>query len=328
VKGAAQRRRSWIFQPPAKLSPDPGVLYGSGSERCPSVTAAPSADRLLSSAYAECEKAIRAADRDRWLASLFAPANVRPYLHALYAFNLEIARVRDLVSDPLPGEMRLQWWRDAIDGVARGDVSGYPQAAALLDTIQRFQLPTKPLLDMIEARTFDLYDDVMPTIIDLEGYCGETSSALIRYATIILAGGDDPPCAECAGHAGVAYALTGLLRAFAWSCARGQVYLPEELMKRYRLTRDKIIHGSNNPALQKCLNEVRALAWRHLAETRRQIGAAKGTVAVAFLPVSLVAPYLAQMERRDYDPYHTRIEIPQWRRQWIIWASARRAARG
>jgi 15-cis-phytoene synthase len=292
------------------------------------VTAAPSADPLLSSAYAECEKAIRAADRDRWLASLFAPASLRPYLHALYAFNLEIARVRDLVSDPLPGEMRLQWWRDAIEGVARGDVSGYPQAAALLDTIHRFRLPTKALLDMIEARTFDLYDDVMPSIVDLEGYCGETSSALIRYATIILAGGDNAPCAECAGHAGVAYALTGLLRAFAWTCARGQVYLPEEILTRHGLTRDSVIHGSNDPAIQRAVKEVRALAWRHLTETRRQIGAAKGAVAVAFLPVSLVGPYLEQMERPDYDPYRTRIEIPQWRRQWIIWASARRAARG
>jgi phytoene synthase len=296
-------------------------------ERRPSVTSASSADPLLVGAYAECEAAIRAADRDRWLASLFAPAEIRPYLHALYAFNLEIARVRDLVSDPLPGEMRLQWWRDAIEGVARGEVSGYPQAAALLDTIQRFRLPTKPLIDMIEARTFDLYDDLMPSIGDLEGYCGETSSALIRFATIILAGGEEPHCADCAGHAGVAYALTGLLRAFAWSCARGQVFLPEEVLRRHGLSRDMVLHGGNNRAIQQSLKEIRALAWRHLNETRQQIGFVKGAIAAAFLPVSLVAPYLAQMEKGGYDPYRTRIEIPQWRRQWIIWTNAREAAR-
>jgi phytoene synthase len=291
------------------------------------VTAAPPAP-VLTSAYAECEVAIRAADRDRWLTSLFAPAHTRRHLHALYAFNLEVARVRDLVSDPLPGEVRLQWWRDLIEGVARGEVAGYPQAAALLDTIQRFRLPGKPFLDMIEARTFDLYDDPMPSVDDLEGYCGETSSALIRMASIILADGADPPCADCAGHAGVAYALTGLLRAFAWSCARGQVYVPEEVLRRHGLSREALLRGPATVAVRAALAELRGLAWRHLNETRRRIGSVAGNVAAAFLPVALVAPYLIRMEQIGYDPYRTRVEIPQWRRQWIIWASARRARRG
>jgi phytoene synthase len=248
-------------------------------------------------------------------------------LHALYAFNLEIARVRDLVSDPLPGEVRLQWWRDLIEGVARGEVSGYPQAAALLDTIQRFRLPSKPFLDMIEARTFDLYDDPMPSVGDLEGYCGETSSALIRFASIVLADGADPPCADCAGHAGVAYALTGLLRAFAWSCARGQVYVPEDIMRRHGLSREALLRGPATASVRATLAELRKLAWHHLNETRRRIDSVNGNVAAAFLPVALVAPYLTRMEQAGYDPYRTRVEIPQWRRQWIIWVSAKRAER-
>jgi phytoene synthase len=282
---------------------------------------------VLTSAYAECEAAIRAADRDRWLTSLFAPALTRRHLQALYAFNLEIARVRDLVSDPLPGEVRLQWWRDLIEGVARGEVYGYPQAAALLDTIQRFHLPSKPFLDMIEARIFDLYDDPMPSVDDLEGYCGETSSALIRLASIVLADGTDPPSADCAGHAGVAYAVTGLLRAFVWSCARGQVYVPEDIMRRHGVTRDSLLRGPATAAVRAALAELRRLAWRHLNETRRRIDSVAGNVAAAFLPVALVAPYLTRMEQTGYDPYRTRVEIPQWRRQWIIWTSARRARR-
>ncbi len=62
-------------------------------------------------------------------------------------------------------------------------------ASALLVTIAENNLPVKPLLDLIEARTFDLYDDVMPDWDTLEGYCGETQSVLVRLASIILAYG-------------------------------------------------------------------------------------------------------------------------------------------
>ena len=74
----------------------------------------------LASAYAHCESLLRAEDDDRWRAILFAPAESRPHLHALYAFSLEIARVRANAGDPMPGEIRYQWWRDALEGAAQG----------------------------------------------------------------------------------------------------------------------------------------------------------------------------------------------------------------
>ena len=88
----------------------------------------------MQDAYAHCEAVVRAADKDRFLAALFAPAALRRHLHALYAFNSEIARVRDAAREVLPGEIRLQWWRDALVGQARGEVNANPIAAALLDT--------------------------------------------------------------------------------------------------------------------------------------------------------------------------------------------------
>ncbi len=76
--------------------------------------------------------------------------------------------MREIVSDPLPGEVRLQWWRDLLSGEERGDSGGNPVAAALLDTMRRFRLPAAPLVGLIDARIFDLYDDPMPTVADLE----------------------------------------------------------------------------------------------------------------------------------------------------------------
>src|SRR3954462_285606 len=110
----------------------------------------------MQQAFAHCEALVRAADRDRFLATLFAPRERRAALFALYAFNIEIARVREVVRDPLAGEIRLQWWSDALGGEARGDAEANPVAGALIATAARHRLPVQCLKSLIAARRFDL----------------------------------------------------------------------------------------------------------------------------------------------------------------------------
>jgi 15-cis-phytoene synthase len=276
-------------------------------------------------AFAYCRDLVQRGDRDRYLATLLAPSLAHDALFALYAFNLEVARVRDIVSDPLPGEIRYQWWRDALAGEARGDVQSHPVAAGVLATIARYRLPRKAFTDLIEARVFDLYDDPMPSLNDLEGYCGETSSALIRLAALVLQDGVDPGGSEAAGHAGVAYALTGLLRAFPWHAARGQLYLPLDILRAHGLDRAHIMARRDSGALRAALARMRSIARQHLDATRRSIDALARPAAYALLPVALVEPYLDLMDRADDDPFTRVIELPQWRRQWRLWRAARKA---
>jgi phytoene synthase len=285
----------------------------------------------LAAAFAHCEAAVREADKDRWLASLFAPDGMRPDLLALYAFNLEVASVRERVSDPLPGEVRLQWWRDALTGEAKGDVTGdviaHPVAAAILDVIGRRNLAIKPLADLIDARVFDLYDDLMPTVNDLEGYCGETSSALMQIAALILAEGDDPGTAELAGHAGIAYAMTGLLRAFALHASRGQVFVPADVLAAHGVTRDEVVAGRTDAGLPQALGAMRDLARGHLARVEALIACADGRVAAALLPIAVCRLYLDRMDGLIAQPFASRAEVSQWRRQWAMWRMARRFGR-
>jgi phytoene synthase len=268
--------------------------------------------------FAHCEALVREGDPDRYWASLFAPPDRRGHLHALYAFNYEIARVRESVREALTGEIRLQWWRDALQGEARGDVRANPVAAALDDTIVTFRLPRQPLVDLIDARIFDLYEDPMPSLNDLEGYCGETSSSLIRLSSIILAGGD-PGAADAAGHAGVAYAITGLLRAFPWHARQGQVYVPADILARHGVVRDDIVAGRGGPGLTNALADLRAVARRHRDQARTLRATVPAAAEPAFRSLALVEPYLRAMERRDYDPFHTQVDLPQWRRIWALW---------
>jgi 15-cis-phytoene synthase len=278
-------------------------------------------------AYRHAEALVRAHDRDRYYATLFAPGESRRHLFALYAFNLEIARVRAVVSDPLPGEVRLQWWRDIISGAPGEGRSGNPTALALLDTVAKHSLPASALLNLIEARTFDLYDDPMPTWLDTEGYCGDTASALIRLASIILMKGRDTPGAEAAGHAGVAFGLTGLLRNLPWCAAKGQVYIPKEVLEKHGVSISDMIQLKDSEGLRVALAEVRARARHHLEQVRSRIGDVPGIIAPAFLSVGLVERYLKAMETRNYNPFRTIIDIPDLKKLWILWRQARRALR-
>ncbi len=272
--------------------------------------------------FAHCEALVRAADKDRFLATLFAPAQFRGALFALYAFNLEIARVREVVSDPMRGELRLQWWRDALASGA-GEARAHPVAAALCATIDRFQLAVEPLVDLIEARSFDLYDDPMPSLAALEGYAAKTSASLLELAAGIL-DRPSPGLSDSARHAGIAYALTGLLRAFPLHAARGQLYLPLEVMERHGARPQDALTGRATPELGAALSEMRRHARAHFAAWARHPPAPPAAQAPAFLPVALVPLYLDRLDRAAGAPF-VPLEVAQWRRQWTLWRAAQRA---
>jgi 15-cis-phytoene synthase len=274
----------------------------------------------MADAFGYCENLVRAGDKDRWLASLFAPADRRAHLHALYAFNLEVARVRDLAREPMAGEIRLQWWREALAGTRPGEAAANPVAAALLETIARHGLAQQTLLDLIEARAFDLYNDAMPTLEAFAGYGRRTASGLIALAARVL---DDRAVADVAGTAGVAYAATGLLRSFALHASRGQLYLPADVLERRGVLASDVFAGRTTDALRAALAELSAFARAQFADFAARRRALPPAVVPAFLPLALVPAYLARMERRDYDPFTTPVEVPQWRRQWLLWRTAR-----
>jgi 15-cis-phytoene synthase len=283
------------------------------------VTLSPSGESLPE-AYAHCDSLARVYDRDRWLSVLFAPAPVRPHLHALTAFNYEVGRLREIVREPLAGEMRLTWWRDAL---TEAGASGHPVAEALLDTIAKFDLPVALFENHIAARQFDLYDDPMPSLNDLEGYCGETASSLFQLAALILAEGRDVGAADASGHAGVAYATAGLLRALPLTSARGQVYLPLDLLERHGVSAEDVRARRSGAGLAAALRELCADARSHLAKAEARIASLPPKVQSAYAPLAVTPGYLARLERAVDAPFGAVVEVPQWRRQLALWRWAR-----
>ncbi|MBO0733567.1 MAG: squalene/phytoene synthase family protein, partial [Methylocapsa sp.] len=255
--------------------------------------------------YAHCEEIIRRNDNDRWLASLFIPHDRRRHIHALYAFSFEVARIQEAVSQPLPGEIRLQWWRGAVEEENAQDAKANPVSAALLDTAARFELPKSLLLDLIDARTRDLYADRIESLRGLESYTQATCSNLFQLATKILAGEEADKEAADPRHAGIAYGITGLMRALPWQKPRGAPFVPAEILAKHGVALADLSEGRSSPALAAALGELRALARRHLDIFRARLPGLPAMSKPAYLPLSLCEAYLQRMERRGHDPLST-----------------------
>jgi phytoene synthase len=238
----------------------------------------------------EVQDMLRSHDRDRYLSTFFAADEKRPHLVALYAFNAEVTRIRDQVSDPNIGMIRLQWWRDTIESGAGG---GHPVAEALSSAIIAGGLPKQALLDLVTAREFDLFQDRMPGLTELEAYLGETHSRLIQMAAMILDRDAAVKAADAAGLAGVAQGLALILG----DPRHRDPFLPE---------------GMDVPA-------AISHAEKRLAEALALLPALPKSILPAFLPVSLTETYLNRIAKAPGKP----LSVSPLKRQLVMWWTAR-----
>jgi phytoene synthase len=278
----------------------------------------------MQTAFEHCELQVRDADKDRFLATLFAPAPMRGPLHSLYAFDREIAGARDRITSPLPGEVRLQWWRDVLTGTAHGDAAANPVAAALLDTVTRFALPVPMLLDLIDAHTFDLYDEPMATLADLERYADATATNILRLAGHILVGERMAALDDMIRHAGVALTLTGAMSQLPVHAARGQLFLPEDILAAHGVLAADIFAGRTSEPLRAALADLRDIVGRQLAAIRERVADIPPPFWPALLPLAPLPLVLHRLARDD--PFQPQ-PLSQWRRQWRMWRAARRPRR-
>jgi len=268
-----------------------------------------------------CAALVREADRDRYLATLFAPAEHRDALFALYAFNVEISRIRDVAREPMPGLIRLQWWREVFEGQRDGEAAAHPVAAALRDALGRYGLLAAPLLELLDAREFDLYDEPMATMADLEMYAIRTQSPIFALASGTLSGGKTLPELFTL-DVSVAYTIAQILTRFGLHASRKQIYVPQDVLARHEAMAADIYAGRTSEALRAALADMRGIAREHLVAAQAKMSATPPDILPALLPLALVEPTLRRMERADEDPFT--FEPPSLlRRQWTLWRAAR-----
>lgn len=267
-------------------------------------------------AFAECTRIVQEGDADRAVSVGFVPEDRRDGLWALYAFAIETARVRDHVSQPLPGEIRLQWWRDrlkAADPSAEAAGQGSPVATALVETVRRYDLPIDAFERYLDARIFDLYSDPMGDRSEFEAYAGETQSAIVMLAAMILDRSDAPKAADAAGHAGVAACAASVVRDAPRHRTRHQVFVPSDLLAATGLDASGWLAGG--PSTDAAREAMAAFARDHLAKAEGQVGRLPVSIRPALLPALFVARSVDRVAAGPTEPI---------RRLWFYWRTMRR----
>ncbi len=276
----------------------------------------------MDSHFEYCAALVRESNRDRYLATLFAPAKKRDALFALYAFDAEISRVRDLAREPMPGEIRLQWWREMLLGERGSEVGGHPVAAAVMEGLAQQGLSSEPLVDLLEAHRFDLYDEPMSDLGALRSYASRTAGAIVELSAAILAGKLDPATTEFFAAAGDAQTIASILSLLPRHAARRQLYIPLEMLRQYRVDAEDVFAMRVTPELRAILAELRLRARRSLAVVS---AAGEGIPLIArpaFLALAPLRQWLLDMERLDYGPFRPP-HIPPWQSQWRIWRASK-----
>lgn len=268
-----------------------------------------------------CADLVRSHDFARYASTLFVASEQRRALLAVYAFNVEISRVREQVSQPLPGEMRLQWWTDMLAGSGHGGVEGNPVAAELKLAIRSFRLPVERLSRLIDEHQFDLYNDPMPTMAALEGYINDTSCALFSLGAAI-AGRQSDETEHLARHAGLAQGIAQAIAALPLDAARRQLFVPLQLLQQHGSGMEEVFAGKQTPILRAALDQLIAEARGHLNTAFALLAGAPPEVRRVFLPLVLVRRDLQRMSRADNDPFVPHV-TSRFRTLWALWRAAR-----
>lgn len=288
---------------------------------------AATASSQLGGEVAYCAGLVREGDRDRFLAALFAPAARRPALYALDAFDLETGRIGARVRDPLAGEIRIQWWRDVLEGGRSGEARANPVAAALLAALETDASAARtPLLELLDARALALYGEPFATQADFAAYARATQSALVGVKWRILASeGAEPPPGGI-DEAGLALTIRDILLRLAAEAARGRSLLPQDLLQSEGVSAADVLAARASAGLKEALAAMRREARVHCARLQAALFEHRSDANAVFLPALLVPLYLDRIERARDRPFAAAAEVPLWRRQWRMWRLARRIA--
>jgi NADH dehydrogenase [ubiquinone] 1 alpha subcomplex assembly factor 6 len=259
-------------------------------------------------ALSYCGREVRRHDNDRYQTCLFAPADRREGLFALYAFNVEVAKTREVVTEPILGRIRLQWWREAVEELFGGTVRRHEVVQGLASAVAAHGL-SRPLIDrLIDAREADLDDEAPATLACLVSYAEATGAPLAQLALEIL-GVRTAAAMEAARHVGIAWSLTGLLRAVPFHAGGRRLYLPRDLLERHGVAPARLFDLKSPEGLPEVVRAVAGAASDHLRQARSRRRDVPRAAVPALLPATLADIYLSTLARAGHDPFDGRVRL-------------------
>ncbi len=265
-----------------------------------------------------CLTLLRENAPDLYFSCLLLPKRIRAAVAALHAFHTEITGFTLAASEPMTGEIRLQWWMDVLNGGRGEEARQNPLARSLLATIAEHNLPVQVLVRKLEAHVFDLYNDPMGNRATLEGYLGETRSALFQLAGIIANVEQASAASDASGHAGVATGYTAILENMALHRSHQKVFVPEDMLAACSMTSEDFLSNKDGHRTELVVALVDA-ADRHGELAKSSLAAVSGDVRWIFAPLAVVPVYLKRIKRNPERVFTGLPAVSQLKRQWALW---------
>lgn len=239
-------------------------------------------------------------DPDRYLCALLAPARAREAILALLLLDHELARVPDLVTQPIAGLIRYQWWRDAVAEAAAGRPREHPVVEALGAALASGSLDADGLTGLIDAREQELDTLAPEDVAALEAYLDRTAGA-VQVLTLRCLGGGTEAQVAAARLVGRAFGLVRVVLAIHSGSARR--LLPDETLRESGVDAASVGRARGTEGLARAVEQLTTRAEAAVAEARGLAGRPPRGLMAAFLPARLASAYGARIRRAGFDPF-------------------------
>ncbi|XP_039594883.1 NADH dehydrogenase (ubiquinone) complex I, assembly factor 6 isoform X1 [Polypterus senegalus] len=273
-----------------------------------------------------CLQLVRTRDYEGFLCSLLLPPESRRSSIAVRAFNVELAQIKDLVSQKTMGLVRMQFWKNALEEIFRDDPPHQPVAMELWRAIKKHRLTKGWFSRIINTREEDLNDRAYRNIQELETYADNTQSSLL-YLLLETQGVKDIHADHAASHIGKAQGIVTCLRAVPYHSSKRKVYLPMDICMLHGISQEDIMRGSQEKPVKDVIYDIACQAHVHLQHARSFSEKLPPAAVPAFLQTVSVEDYLCRIRRADFNVFHPSLQkrnpllplhlyISSWRRKY------------
>lgn len=254
---------------------------------------------------------------DFYLSALLAPRAARDDLIALAAYHGEVARIPLTVSEPMLGQIRLQWWRDAIEAASPESASGNPIADALSGVARRLSLIQADLIAPLDAGDHLLAHGTFESEREFSEFIAGSWTTMFRISARILEPHNSAEDEAAIAAAGDAYGRARVAADLPLFIARGLCPVP---FGAYGIADPR---GAGEAQAVAAVSEAtRRLVLESeacLTRAKQMLPAASWSVRAASRPVALVEPYLRALQRPDRNRLTSPADVAPLVRVWRLW---------
>lgn len=270
-----------------------------------------------------CQEKTQQSSSSFYYSFLFLNDSQRQAMTALYAYCREIDDVVDECTDPFVAGNTLNWWRDEIHDTFHG-TPNHPVAIALKTAVNNYPLQEKYFIELISGMEMDLHNNQYASFNELSLYCYRVAGT-VGLLTIEILGYTGADTSEYARNLGISLQLINILRDVKEDAQRGRIYIPQDELVKFSVSKDMLMSHSNTP---ETLNLFRFQADRAQAYYEKAFSALdkndRYTQRTGIIMAEIYFALLKKIQDQQYPVLEKRVSLAKFKKLWLAWSAARR----